>query len=563
MHLMNRIKLPAQSNYLSALLFFCIFIIGNITKTALVYLLCDQSPADYFLFFNLLTSLLMALMFFGGAIFMKGRVLPVLIYLLQYVFLWFNVAYFDVFDSPIHLNYLYRIWWELLSVKDHIFSLPTLHAWFLASIDLPPFILIMKQRNDLSKHFHIHRRKLLWLQGISIVCLVALVVTIEAVVTPRVEYATSKQEKYDAIVLHRYGLLAHNIYDLITWHDEQCALLNLDYGPEIISSAVIKPYPNILLIQVESLDANIIDFRWNGKLVTPFLHELSRNSLYYPYTMSYHKAGGTSDAEISILNSVEPLSDFPTMTSSACNYPNSIIPIVKTLGFTTKAFHGNDGNFYNRDYAYYKMGFDIFFDRFRMRLPQERWGASDHEVFNYALKAINTKRKPFLDYIITMSSHEPFTNVNQYFISNLYKDLPSGLTKSYLLSMTYVDKSLNDFILKVRREHPNTIIVVFGDHTPYVIKNGPFHRAAFMHDGKEFEFVPLIIAIPNSERRMETKKAASFLDIAPTILKLAGLPYRLKTYGEDLLGERHDKIPFREGLYDRQLLYELAKATAR
>jgi len=236
---------------------------------------------------------------------------------------------------------------------------------------------------------------------------------------------------------------------------------------------------------------------------------------------------------------------------------------VKTLGFTTKAFHGNVGNFYNRDYAYYKLGFDIFYDRSRMQLPQEGWGASDHGVFNYALDTLNTRKKPFLDYIITMSSHEPFTNVGQYFISNLYDDLPTVQTKNYLLSMTYVDKSLKDFVARVRRKHPNTIIVVFGDHTPYVIKKGPFHRAAFTHDGKEFEFVPLIIATPNSERRMETKMAASFLDIAPTVLKLAGVPYRLKTYGDDLLGERHDKIPFREGLYERQLLFELAKATAR
>ena len=129
--------------------------------------------------------------------------------------------------------------------------------------------------------------------------------------------------------------------------------------------------------------------------------------------------------------------------------------------------------------------------------------------------------------------------------------------------MTYVDKTLNDFIVNVRRKHPNTIIAVFGDHTPYVLKKGPFHRAAFTYEGKEFEFVPLIISIPNSAGYMETRKAASFLDIAPTLMKLAGVPYRLKTSGEDLLGEMHNTIPFRDGLYDRQLLFKLAKATAR
>jgi predicted AlkP superfamily phosphohydrolase/phosphomutase len=74
----------------------------------------------------------------------------------------------------------------------------------------------------------------------------------------------------------------------------------------------------------------------------------------------------------------------------------------------------------------------------------------------------------------------------------------------------------------------------------------------------------MMIITPDGKVRKEEKEAASFLDVAPTILKTSGVNYDFKSDGLDLAGPvlKAGKLPLKGGSYDRALLFEQASATA-
>jgi lipoteichoic acid synthase len=116
----------------------------------------------------------------------------------------------------------------------------------------------------------------------------------------------------------------------------------------------------------------------------------------------------------------------------------------------------------------------------------------------------------------------------------------------------------------VRQLYPDTYIYIYGDHTPFTIKQGEYRRCAFKQDGKTFEFVPLVIVTPNETRHLETRQAASFLDVAPTLLFGADISFEFRSEGKNLLKPKvaGGLVPFQGGRYDREWLFQKAASTA-
>jgi Phosphoglycerol transferase and related proteins, alkaline phosphatase superfamily len=280
--------------------------------------------------------------------------------------------------------------------------------------------------------------------------------------------------------------------------------------------------------------------------------------VYYPYTLSYHKAGSTSDCEFSTINGVEPFDDYPSIKIRNYDYPNSLLKPLTSAGYSAVAFHGNKGTYFNRNIAFKKMGFSAFYDLAAMGLTERVWGASDGDVFNYvkgALAAQNGKA-PFFYYIITMSSHEPFNFVKSYYRTAHYDAIIDESSRNYYTAMSYVDGQIKDFVEYVRTTQKNTYIIIYGDHTP-IIKKSFYKRASFMSNAKLFEFVPLYILTPGKTIYHENKRIASFLDIAPTLLTASKIAFSIKSNGDDLLAALHgqDKIMYSGTLYSRADLF--------
>ena len=156
-----------------------------------------------------------------------------------------------------------------------------------------------------------------------------------------------------------------------------------------------------------------------------------------------------------------------------------------------------------------------------------------------------------------MTSHAPFTNAEKYYKNAAFEDIKDKTVKDYFLTMSYVDKSIESFVKKIRSNNKNTYIFLWGDHTPN-INTESYKQAAFTLNDKYFEFVPLMIISPDSKVYKEEKKVASFIDISPTILYSSGIKFNIFSDGQNLLDktENPSGIPYRGDSYNREKLFK-------
>lgn len=485
---------------------------------------------------------------------MKKPVLFIVFYVLQLIYMFASFSYFLYFHSYLHILQSIMLIGEGLGAFKASAAPKNLDLLILL-IDLPVFIYMLFAYGKTVKKLKDHKLR----NNIIIIACILILSLTEGwhyLHNFSLFQLINSSATSESLVVERYGTMVNNLSDILLFSNELPLINTFKYGKEISSTNNKKPAQNFVIIQVESMDSNIINTKYKGKYIMPYLQSLTQESVYFPYTLSYHKGGATSDTEFSIINSIDPLDSFPAIKLNSYFYPNSFLKRLADQSYSLLAFHGNVGNYFNRSLAFPKMGFQEFNDMLKMKLKNEIWGAPDHKVFNYALPRIKSASSPFLSYIITMTSHGPFDNAEHFYNNSDYADIKDTMIKRYFNSMSYVDKSLHDFILSVKSDSKNLNILIWGDHTPN-LGNELYKQASFVFENKYFEFVPLIILTPDKKIYKETKKVASFLDISPTILNASGVPYEIKSEGIDLLQVPSDNntIPFKGSNYDRELLY--------
>lgn len=546
---------------------FTAFLLLNALKITLFNACLLQKHTEGIFIYKFILTLLTVLVVYPIIYRTGSRIVLAVLYILQTLYIIVNLGYYLYFKSYLHIMQIVSLFGEAFSVAGNS-AIPLHTEMLVAFIDLPVFLFILMRYNSRDIRKSGFGKKVIAVMLASVLIMMSIE-TFNYVHRNSIINLVKDTFSGESPIVERYGTIANNIVDILHNSSNSTMYEKLRYGKEQSSSAqtstlarTMSAKPNYIMIQVESMDANIVNSTYKGSYITPFLHSLESESIYYPYAMSYHEGGGTSDSEFSVLNSVEPLSYYPALKLSGYDYPNSFVKRLNDASYTTLAFHGNVGGFYNRDVAFPKIGYNDFYDMLKMKLPENGWGVPDNDVFNYAFNRLGSANGPFFAHIITMTSHEPFNSARHYYNNSLYDDITDGTVKEYYNSMSYVDKSIEDFVNKVRESYENTYIIIYGDHTPN-IRSSMYQQASFTMDGRYFEFVPMMIVTPDGKVRKETGEVASFLDVAPTVLKTSGIPYDYRTDGQNLAGEglMSGDLPFKGGSYDRALLFKNASAT--
>ncbi|MDP4094801.1 MAG: LTA synthase family protein [Bacillota bacterium] len=539
----------------TALIVFLFIAISTVKITAFNIFILSTDSLQIFLYkfgitFLLITSIYLILMGF------KSKIPFLIFYIIQLIYIFINLIYYGYFHSYLHFSQAFALFSEGVGAAGDLSTLlsPKL---LIALLDVPLAIYLLISYPGISKGIRQVKRinRAVLISG----CLMIITLTEGWNYLHNysiVNIAKANNSASEALVVQRYGTFANSLADMILNKNDNSLLSQLKYGQHITGKGTEGTKPNFIMIQVESMDANAVNKQHDGQYVMPFLHSLAQQNVYYPYTMSYHEAGGTSDAEFSTMNSVQPLSDYPSIDINNYSYPNSVVRQLVNNSYTTVAFHGNIGSYFNRNNAYPKMGYQQLVDMTKMGLGNVGWGAPDGAVFSYEEKQLKTIKQPFFSYTITMTSHGPFTNANNYYNNSLYNDVKDPTARCYMNSMSYVDQSLENFVNYIKENFKNTYIFIWGDHTPNV-KNSEYMQASFTDSDKYFEFVPLIIVTPDGKQYTENKSVASFLDVAPTVANASGIPYSIDSDGMDLLNRpvNVNEIPYRGGIFDRSILF--------
>ncbi|MDP4181540.1 MAG: LTA synthase family protein [Bacillota bacterium] len=535
-------------------LLITLFIILNTVKISVFNYIISNNKSLTAIEYKIMYTFFVMTIFFALILLAKSRILFLSVYILQTLYIIINISYYLYFHSYLHILQFLVLFNEGFAAARQN-SAPISVEMLVALIDLPGFILIYRNFNKIV-YLRPDRRLL------RIITLLIPIFFLGAFEIKNynsdlsiIQLINNRYNGENPIV-ERYGTVVNNVVGIYLNRNEKAITSRFVYGKTQSGKEVNKEKPNFLFIQVESMDSNVISKRNKGEYLVPFLHNLSQNCVFYPYVLSEHMGGGTSDIEFSVINSIEPLEGYSAQKLSSYNYPNSFIKIMKKSTYSAYAFHGNKGDFFNRNVSFPKMGFNKFIDMDAMGLKDVGWGAPDKDVFNFAYDYLSKIKPPFISYIITMTSHGPFTNAGYYYNNTLFNDVKNTNIKNYLNSMSYVDKCLQEFVKKVRENFKNTYIIIYGDHTPD-IKSDEYMQASFDFENKYFEFVPLFIITPDDKKYFENKKVASMLDLSPTALMASGVSFKVKSAGANLLDFNGEPtgIIFKNKIYDRNFLY--------
>jgi len=179
----------------------------------------------------------------------------------------------------------------------------------------------------------------------------------------------------------------------------------------------------------------------------------------------------------------------------------------------------------------------VWFSKWYNKINYSREREDDSLFWDWASTFIKdslaNKDKPFLTTFITRSNHYPFN-----FAANMPNaEKEKAIQERIIYTMNYADRQLARFVHSIQNEpwFENTYLIVMADHGFPLGENGN----ATMSGGAYYSttHIPFVITGKNIPQKTDTI-SASQIDIAPTILDLAGIKEPTPFIGHSLLKER-------------------------
>lgn len=322
---------------------------------------------------------------------------------------------------------------------------------------------------------------------------------------------------------------------------------------------------NVIAIPLESMQQFLVDYHLEGPdgqqhEVLPFLNDIYHSEDTYSFSNFFHQTGQgkSSDAEMLAENSLFGLpqgSAFQSLGST--NTFHATPNILKEVGgYTTAAFHGNTGSFWNRNDTYQSFGYDYFFDSRFYDTSGNRtheYGLKDKLFFHDSAQYLQDLPQPFYAKFVTVSNHFPYP------LSEENADIPPANTSDetinqYFQASHYADEAIEEFFSWLQESglYENSIIVMYGDH--YGISNArnpvlgedlfdiPQNEWNGYHDAQT-QRVPMMIHVPGAGNGQVFDQYTGQVDILPTLLHLLGIetdPYVFM--GQDMLSEQNNNV---------------------
>jgi len=291
---------------------------------------------------------------------------------------------------------------------------------------------------------------------------------------------------------------------------------------------------NVIIIQVEALQAALVGKSIDGVSITPNLNALCAESWYFPHMFSQISGGNTADAEFISNTSLYPPADDAASIADVDKQLPSLPRLLDAAGYRSVTFHVNAVSFWNRVQLYPALGFDRYYDqKFFGNVDRIGFGSSDEELFKRGaveLQRMSSQGQPFYAQFVTASSHFPFTQIPA--LKHAYEPpAPYAGTEigRYITAENYTDRAIGQFLdeLKADGLYDSSVIVVYGDHfgMRQLAAKGAEGAAQHALFGREYTDVdrlniPLIVHVPKQDFARSIASSAGQIDIMPTVADL-------------------------------------------
>ena len=310
---------------------------------------------------------------------------------------------------------------------------------------------------------------------------------------------------------------------------------------------------NLIIVQLEGLDSWLLN-----KNDTPTLYNMMRNSINFTNHYSYYNGGGsTFNSEFAVNTGfITPLSYTQNAyTFNKNSFPYSLAHLFKKEGYSVNAFHMNTKEYYSRGTNYKNWGYDNYYGLVDQNTYKDNSYYLDRELLlNEEFKEKMFGSEKFVDYIITYTSHMPFSPEKGN--CKMLLDLDSNENENVSYDLTEEDCARRqvketDYMmellleeLKTRELLDKTTIVVLTDHYLYTLSDKSILDKYKNTSNNLINHTPFFIYNNNKDRRT-IKTVTSQLNVLPTILNLFGIEYNSNYYiGTDALDNNYQKLVF-------------------
>ena len=304
-----------------------------------------------------------------------------------------------------------------------------------------------------------------------------------------------------------------------------------------------KPKPNVILITLDTTRADRMGFLGSDRGVTPNLDALARQATVF--SRAYSHVPLTTPSHATILTGTYPqynhVNDFGMALEEATPY---LPDLLRRQGYRTAAFVGSivldpTGHMSPG----FERGFDVYDAGFHTKQAREnRYQSIERRAGDVVTRAQAWLQKrrprggPFFLWVHVYDAHDPYDAPEPY---------KSKVADPYDAEIAYTDAMLGQLFAALKTAHlyDNSLIAVTADHGEAFGEHGERSHGILLHDATLH--VPLLIKLPVSSVPRTTTGGikttpkvdvrVGLVDMAPTLLQVAGLAVPKAMQGESLL----------------------------
>jgi arylsulfatase A-like enzyme/Flp pilus assembly protein TadD len=288
------------------------------------------------------------------------------------------------------------------------------------------------------------------------------------------------------------------------------------------TSAPAAGKPNIILITLSSTRADRMGFLGSKARLTPNLDGLARQSMVFEH--AYSQAPLTVVSHATILTGTYPqthrVSEFGARLAAALPF---VPDLLRKGGYRTAAFVGSIALDPKNGLA---PGFDRGFSVYDAGFQQPEHGPGRNALVERSAAQVAARAAAWL----ARNPEGPF------FLWVHLNDPEAASGASYNAAVASADTATGKLIalLRTRKLYDDALVVVASDHGRGLGGHGEETHGVFLYD--ETIHVPLLLKLPqNPSAGKLVSTRASLVDVAPTVLAIAGVPVPSQMQGQSLL----------------------------
>lgn len=320
---------------------------------------------------------------------------------------------------------------------------------------------------------------------------------------------------------------------------------------------------NIIVIMMESVGEIIIN-----KDLYPNFYKMYSEGISFNNNFSPRNSCATGNNEFSGMTSLYTIQNNCTANVFSSNkYFTSIFNLFKNEGYKTSSMHDYTEQYYVRSVIHKNLGSDAYYNVNDLNIPYyneyKNW-ASDEDFMNAAMDITlsDTNNTPFMLWLTTVSPHQPY---NQSSVEgDKYLSITEGMGYSmelrrYMSKLKTFDNSLGILLDRLNEAGAldDTVIVMYGDHYPYGLKNKDISDI-LTYDLSDYEVERTPMVIYNTQIKSEVvEKYSSYINLTPTVANLFNLDFDPRYYmGTDVFSDEYlNIVTFADGSWKNGDVY--------